>query len=114
MKPEIQRYQLAVPTADGYSFRSSVDLMYCIADGNYSWLYFIEGRKYLVTKTLRSLEGCLPTELFVRIHSRSLINKMHVSQYINGAENYVRMSNGEELDVSRRSQKKLKEQFVIL
>jgi two-component system LytT family response regulator len=88
--------------------------MYCTADGNYSWLYFIEGRKYLVTKTLRTLEGCLPSELFVRIHSSSLINKMHVSQYMNGGENYVRMRNGEELDVSRRSQKKLKEQFVIL
>ena len=114
MNPQNHLCQLAVPTPDGYTIRSVHDLMYCTADGNYSWLYFIQGKKYLVAKTLKSLEACLPSELFIRIHSSYLINRMHLNEYWNGGENLVKMTNGEELEVSRRSQKRLKEQFVML
>jgi two-component system LytT family response regulator len=114
MDTQITGYRLAIPTVDGYCCRSPLDLMYCAANGNYSWLYFSDGKKYLTSKSLGTLEQRLPSEMFVRIHNSYIANKMHVVEYHNGGVDTVRMTNGEELDVSRRSQKKLKEQFVML
>ncbi len=105
---------LAIPTADGYICRSIPDLMYCIADRNYSWLYFSDGKKYMVSRTLKSLEYRLPADLFIRIHSRYLTNRMHIVYFLNGGLNCVRMTNGEELEISRRNQKRLRDQYIIL
>lgn len=112
MNPEICR--IAVPVPNGYSFHPLIDLMYCVADGNYSWLYFSDGKKYLISRNLRHLEDHLPPGWFLRIHNSYLANKAHITQYTNSSVNCIRMSNGEELEVSRRNQKRLKEQFVIL
>ncbi len=114
MNPEMDDVRLAIPTSDGYHFISLHELMYCVAEGNYSWLYFTNGRKYLVARTLKKIEGLLPQKLFIRIHSSYFINLLHVLQCNNGGMNVVLMSNGEELEVSRRNQKRLKEQFLLL
>lgn len=109
-----QNLRLAIQTPDGYQICSVKDLIYCVAEGNYSWLYLTDGRKFLLSKSLGVLERRLPEEFFIRIHNRYLTNKLHIVQYTNGEVNCVRMSNGEELEVSRRNQQRLKEQFLMI
>ncbi len=105
---------IAIPVTGGYRFRMVAELIYCTASGNYTWLHFEDGTKYLLTRTLKTLEERLPAQLFIRIHHHSLVNKMHIMQYTNAGVNTVRMINGEELEVSRRNQRKLREEFITL
>ena len=66
--------------------------------------------KTIVTKyVLSTLEEMLPTNEFLRIHKSFLINLHHVKEYQRGEGGLVIMSNGAEIEVSRRK----KEQFLM-
>ena len=94
--------RLAIPCKDGFIFKSTQQLMYCVAEGNYSALHFSDGKRYLVSKTLKTIHGMLDGEIFVRIHQAHVVNLNYVVKYQNSKINTVRMTNGEELAVSRR------------
>lgn len=94
--------RLAIPCKDGFIFRNTGELMYCLAEGNYSTLYFNDGKRYMISKTLKTIQDLLEPELFVRIHQAHVVNLNYVVKYQNSKINTVRMTNGEELAVSRR------------
>ena len=45
--------KIALPTIDGYSFMDIDNIIYCIANNNYTMIYDLRGNKILVSKTLR-------------------------------------------------------------
>lgn len=100
MKETPQR--LAIPCKEGFIFKSTQELMYCVAEGNYSALYFNDGKRHLISKTLKTIHELLDSDLFVRIHQAHVVNLNYVVKYQNSKINTVRMTNGEELAVSRR------------
>jgi two-component system, LytTR family, response regulator len=60
------------------------------------------GGKIIVSKTLKDFEELLPPAVFLRIHHSYIINKNRVVKYLKGEGGQVVMSNGQNLDVSRR------------
>ena len=112
MKHTIQR--LAIPTRDGYDFKSTDQLMYCTAEGNYCTLHFSDGSRYLVSKTLKTIFDILGSSDFVRIHQAHVVNLNFVDKYYNSKINTVRMINGEELAVSRRKKTEITNGITFL
>jgi DNA-binding LytR/AlgR family response regulator len=51
------------------------------ADINYTTIYFQNGEKITVSKTLKILETTLNNSNFHRIHRRTLINRNHILAY---------------------------------
>ncbi|MCX6266930.1 MAG: LytTR family DNA-binding domain-containing protein [Bacteroidetes bacterium] len=92
---------IALPTADGLTFASVNDIVYCTADGSYTRMYLIDHSDILLSKTLGDLDELLSEYAFFRIHHSTLINLKRVKKYIRGDGGEVIMSNGATLQVAR-------------
>jgi len=95
------RKKILLPIMGGLNFEKTEEIISLHAEGNYTHLYFSDGRKMLVCKTLSALESMIGNPLkFVRIHRSYTININRIQQYMRGKGGYVKMENGQEIDVS--------------
>ncbi len=94
--------RITLPTGNGYELVNIKDIIRCEAEGNYT-NFFIDGkRKLLVSASLKHYEDLLPAEDFIRVHHHHLININHVVRYLKTEGGYAVMSDGTEVEVSRR------------
>lgn len=97
-----QLSKLGLPTNDGLIFIKTDEIIYCEADSNYTNIYTSDGKKHLISKTLKEYDNLLSEHNFFRIHNSYLINLNCVKKYIRGEGGQVVMSNDVTLDVSKR------------
>jgi len=76
------------------------DIVYCKGDGPYTFFYFSDNSKLLVSKPLKYYEELLPAPNFLRTHQSYLVNKKHVDR-ISKSE-YLILKNKEEIPISSR------------
>ncbi len=98
----VENFKLALPTSDGLLFIKVNDIVYCEASSNYTQIYMHDGKKHLVSRTLKEYEDMLGENNFFRIHHSYLINLNLVKKYVRGDGGYVVMNNDTSLDVSKR------------
>lgn len=72
------------------------------ADSNYTEVFFRDGTKLLMSKTLRNYEELLEEEGFFRCHRTHLVNLNYVKDIVKYASWNLRLENGEEVPISRR------------
>lgn len=94
--------KLALPTSDGIFFVRINEIVYCAANSNYTEVHMLDGKKYLVGKTLKEYDEILSCHDFFRIHHTYLANLELVKAYIRGEGGHVIMSNDITLNVSKR------------
>jgi two-component system, LytTR family, response regulator len=97
-----ENYKLALPTAEGLFFIKVSSIVYCEASSNYTEIYTDDGKKHIVSRTLKEYDEMLTELNFFRIHNSYLINLGAVQKYIRGDGGSVVMANGRTLDVSKR------------
>jgi two-component system LytT family response regulator len=95
-------YKLALPTGEGLFFVKVSSIIYCEASSNYTEIYTDDGKKHIVSRTLKDYDEMLSEHNFFRIHNSYLINLNSVRKYIRGEGGAVVMANGRSLDVSKR------------
>lgn len=110
--PEKRKARIALSNGNGYVFKSSSDLMYCVVDGSYCRLYFHPEGKHYVTKSLGQLEQLLDDPNFIRVHKSHLINMQFVQEVNNHTGHQIVMKNGEELAYSRNKKQEILEYFL--
>lgn len=91
---------LILPTTDGLSFERVKNIVYLEAAGNYTTVYFVNGRKVVVCKTLSDVENMLPDRAFVRIHRSHSIHLRYILKYVRGKGGHVVMHEGAQLPVA--------------
>lgn len=94
--------KLAVPSFEGINFYNTGEVIFCAADGHYTTLYMMHGRRELVTRNLKDIENMLVNSGFCRVHNSYLINLKHVLRYIRGEGGYVILTEDHHVDISRR------------
>jgi two-component system LytT family response regulator len=94
--------KIALPTQNGYRLVRIGDIIRCEADNNYTNFYLRTTEKFLVTRTLKDYELMLDHDSFMRVHQSHLINLNFVEQYIKGDGGIAIMSDGSEVEISRR------------
>lgn len=97
-----QPKRITIPTSDGLQFIDIEDIVYLEASNNYTYIHLSTNQKLLVSRTLKDFEDILPSDLFLRIHHSTIINKRYVEKYIRGEGGQVVMRHGNVLDVSKR------------
>ncbi|MGI8952475.1 MAG: LytR/AlgR family response regulator transcription factor [Chitinophagaceae bacterium] len=100
--------KIALPASNGLTIIPVKDIIRCQAEVNYTTFFLTAKNKMLVTKTLKEYEELLNDYDFIRVHNSHLINLHHVKNYSRGEGGTVTMSDGTEVDVSRRK----KEEFL--
>ncbi len=67
--PSTENYKLALPTSDGLVFVKVNDILYCEASSNYTLIFTFDGKKHVVSRTLKEYEDMLSEHNFFRIHN---------------------------------------------
>lgn len=97
-----QEMKLCIPSLKGFQVVELKEILFCEASGSYTNFYFNDKHPVCVAKTIHDYEELLGDAGFVRIHKSFLVNLLHVKEYIRGEGGSVILSNGKELEVSRR------------
>jgi two-component system LytT family response regulator len=103
--------KIAFNTIDEVLFKPIKDILYCMADGNYTNVYFINGEKIMISQTLKVYDRILSPHNFFRIHNKYLVNIGFIKKYTRGKTGYVILENDIELPVSETYKKSFFEQM---
>ena len=94
--------RLALPIQEGFAFIEVADLLFLSAEGSYTVLHTEDGKKHVVSRSLKEYEELLLSHGFFRIHHSHMIQLDKIVKYVKGIGGYVVMKNGISLDVSAR------------
>lgn len=107
--------RLCLPTLKGFIILKLEEIIFCEAERSYTVFHLDKGKTVTVSKPLLEYDNLLKDTSFLRVHKSFLINLLHVREYQRGEGGIVVMSNGAELEVSRRKKEvflaKVKEVF---
>jgi len=78
------------------------DIIRCASDNNYTYFYFLNGSKFLVTRTLKSFDQLLDGQGFLRVHQSHLVNLRHVKSYMKSEGGYLLMTDKSQVPVAVR------------
>jgi len=102
------KMRLCLPTQKGFTIVKLEEIVYCEAQRSYTLFRLSSNKTIMISKPLFDYDRLLSDATFLRIHKSFLINLMHVKEYMRGDGGTVVMSNGTEIEVSRRK----KEEFL--
>jgi DNA-binding LytR/AlgR family response regulator len=81
------------------------DISHFETTSNYTMFYFNNGKKLLVSRTMKDFLAKLDAELFVRVHKSFAINLNYLIQFDVKEEMFVQLKDGKKISVSRRKKK---------
>lgn len=96
--------KIVLPDYEGYTMVKIADILYCKADGSYTEVHLLNGKKITTSKLLKVVEELLPEQTFYRTHKSYLVNLNLIKRY-NKNDHQVLMENNVALDVSDRNKK---------
>lgn len=95
-------------TDRGQQFPVAVnDIMYIIAEGNYSKVH-TKDKVFLSSKKLKEFAEMLPEDVFCRVHHGHMVNVQYVAKIQKGRGGMLTMKDGRELEIAVRR----KDEFV--
>lgn len=94
--------KVTVHTSKGLLFLPMQNILWLESDNNYTTLHLLEGSSIVTSRSIGDFEELLHHFDFVRIHQSTIINLQHLQEYIRGDGGSVILTNGKELEVSRR------------
>jgi len=107
--------RLCLPTQKGFTVVKLEEIVYCEAQRSYTLFRLTNNKNIMISKPLFDYDRLLADTFFLRVHKSFLINLLHVKEYTRGEGGTVIMSNGMEIEVSRRKKdlflEKVKESF---
>ncbi|MEX0967526.1 MAG: LytTR family DNA-binding domain-containing protein [Bacteroidia bacterium] len=107
---EKEGFKLSIPAQYGYDLVDAKEIIRCEGEGNYTRLYTVMNKKYLVSQNIKIYEEKLVPHGFFRVHKRHLINLAFVDGFSRGKGGYVTLLDGTEVAISFRK----KSEFVQL
>jgi len=93
--------KIMLQTGNGYQIFNISDIVRCEADHGYSRVYFNDGTKLHITRTLQNMQNTLNELNFVRVHNAHLINLRYVSKYVSGRNPEIIMNDGKNIPISQ-------------
>jgi two-component system LytT family response regulator len=102
--------QIALCSNDGTVFVREEDILYALADGNYTQIHLTHNRTVKVLRKLKEVNQLLVGNNFIRIHRSHLINLKHIQSY-DDAES-ICMNDGKSLAVARHRKSGFLEKFT--
>lgn len=106
-KPAFKKEKVALPIDGKIQMVPFASIVYCESESNYTYIYFANNKKALLSKTLKEIEKLLDHPDFFRVQNSFLVNLNHIKEYVRGEGGELIMSNGDEVRVSRNKKEQL-------
>jgi two-component system LytT family response regulator len=101
--------KIVLSTSENINVYKVADIIRCESDNYYTIFYFTNGKKLMVSKTLKEHEEMLSEYNFIRPHKSHLINVMYIKSYLKQEGGGIVMTDGTLIPVSRRKKEKIME-----
>ncbi len=95
-----KKKKIILKTSESIHIVNVENIIYCKSDNNYTEFYLNDGKKILVSNTLKFYENTLSKDIFVRCHQSYLANNEHIVTYEKRDGGFLLMSNNHEVPVS--------------
>ncbi|MFL5752727.1 MAG: LytR/AlgR family response regulator transcription factor [Bacteroidia bacterium] len=95
-------HKITLPTGNAYEIVNVKDIIRCEAEGSYTNFFLVNGKKLMVSASLKHYEDLLPEKDFIRVHHHHLINMHHVIRFLKVDGGYAVMSDNTQVEISRR------------
>lgn len=102
-----QEKKIALPQADHIEFVEVSEIVRCQGDRNYTYFHLKDGRKLLVSKTLKEYVSILDDQVFYRVHQSHLVNLNCVHKYRRRDGGILITSDGANIPVARARKEEL-------
>ena len=93
--------KIALATKESIEFVTPEEIITCESDSNYTMVYLHDGRKLLISRTLRDFEEMLSPYNFFRPHNSHLVNLEQVRKYMRQDGGYLILKNKMKVPVSK-------------
>jgi two-component system LytT family response regulator len=94
--------KLVLPDSNGFNVFEFDNIIRLEADGCYTKVTIKDKKDKIVSRTLKDFEDSLPKDKFFRIHKSHLINLNYIKDYSTFSGNFVTMTDGSKIEISRR------------
>lgn len=98
---ESRQKQIGLPTLSGFLLIELHEIIRFEAAGNYTNVILVNGKKELISRTLKEVEEAIKEKDFVRIHKSHIIHLNHIKAYQKSDGGFVLMRDGSEVPVSK-------------
>lgn len=99
--------KIVLNTAEGMHIVLVDDIVRCMSDDCYTHFFFKDGKKMLISKTLKDNEELLSSKDFIRPHKSHLINLKYVKSFVRNDGGYIVMIDDSQIPVSRRKREEI-------
>lgn len=106
--------RLALNTLDKIHIVNIEEIQRCESNANYTEFYFTNGKKLMVTKTLKEYEDLLSVQGFFRVHQSHLVNTKLIKEFVKTDGGHLIMNDGTSIPVSTRKRAEVVEMLEKL
>ncbi|MBL7812231.1 MAG: response regulator transcription factor [Bacteroidetes bacterium] len=93
--------RIALPVAEGFLFVDQNEIVYMEADNTYTTIYFHNGSKTLVSRSLGEFVELIDSPDFYKPHRSYYVNLNHIRQYNKAEGGHLLMDNGHTVYIAR-------------
>jgi two-component system LytT family response regulator len=93
--------RIAISHTKGLKIVEDQSIVHLEANGNCTMLYFLDGSRYLDTRTLKIYENMLDVTKFCRVHKSHIINLSMLTDYANEDGHFAVLKGGLRIPVAR-------------
>jgi two-component system LytT family response regulator len=101
-KEAAPRDRIALHTQESIEIIPIETVLHCESDGGYTIFYLADGRKHIVSNTLKTYAEMFEGMGFLRVHQSHLVNFSKVRSYIKAEGGYLELLDGSRVPVSHR------------
>ncbi|MBK8833033.1 MAG: LytTR family transcriptional regulator [Saprospiraceae bacterium] len=96
-----QQGLLGLPTLHGITYVMVRDVIYLKGESAQSSLHMVDGKNYMVNRTLKECEEKLSPLGFCRVHKSYIVSLQHIRRYVKGEGRVIELSDGSRVDITR-------------
>ncbi len=104
---EADPHKIVLSTSEKIHILETEQILRCESDNYYTVFFLLDGKKILVSKTLKENEELLGDHNFIRPHKSHLVNVKYIKGFIRIDGGYIEMTDGSKIPVSRRKREKI-------
>ncbi|MGV3561313.1 LytR/AlgR family response regulator transcription factor [Larkinella arboricola] len=106
--PKLDEPRITLATAKETRFVKTSEIIRCESSNNYTTFYLTGSETLLVCKPIYSYNDLLGACGFIRCHQSHLVNKMYIKSWKKEFGDFLLLTDGSQVPISRRSKEELK------
>ncbi len=99
---EMSQLKIGLPTLERILFVELNEIVRCLGENNYSYVYLSDGKNVLISKTLKEFEELLADKGFMRVHQSHLVNHKYIRSFEKQDGGFIKLTDGSSIPVSRQ------------